>query len=103
MALSILAFNTGIEVMQLLAIGVIIPWLILLAQTPQYLRVRIALSVLAGLASVFWIVERTTHLPEPMSNCVQKLFYYAYLGVVALAVYAGTMYIWHRKRKRPQL
>jgi uncharacterized protein (TIGR03437 family) len=41
MALSILGFNLGIELMQLFVIAVTMPWLVLLSLTPLYPRVRV--------------------------------------------------------------
>ena len=58
MALSILGFNLGIELMQLVVIGLTIPWLLLLSQTSLYGLVRIAGAVLAGVAALGWLAER---------------------------------------------
>ncbi len=60
MALSILGFNLGIELMQIGVIALVIPWLILLSQTPLYPFVRITGGVLAGVAALVWVTERVT-------------------------------------------
>lgn len=58
MVLSILGFNAGIELMQLLIIAVTIPALIILSRRPAYRLVRIGGALLASGAAIFWIIER---------------------------------------------
>ena len=58
LALSILGFNLGIELMQLLIIALIAPWLILLSRTNIYKPLRIAGAVLSAIVAVIWVVER---------------------------------------------
>jgi hypothetical protein len=58
MVLSILGFNAGIELMQLLIIAVTIPVLIALSRRPAYRFVRIGGALVASVAAVFWIIER---------------------------------------------
>ncbi|WP_317042401.1 HupE/UreJ family protein [Spirosoma fluviale] len=89
MALSILGFNLGIELMQLVVIGLTIPWLILLSQTALYSAVRISGAVLAGVAALAWVIERVsgnangvTELIEHVANGAPWLL----LGLALLAV-----------------
>ncbi len=56
--LGLLGFNLGIEVMQLAVVAVTVPPLLLLARTRAYGPVRVIGAIIAGIASVFWIVER---------------------------------------------
>jgi len=60
MALSILGFNIGIELMQLFVMAMVIPWLLLLSRTPFYKWVRVGGALFGGIAAVAWIVERVT-------------------------------------------
>lgn len=62
LALSILGFNLGIELMQLLIIALIVPWLILLSRTKMYKPVRIVGAVISSVAAIVWIVERVNSL-----------------------------------------
>jgi HupE / UreJ protein len=62
MALSIIGFNLGIELMQVCIISAIVPVLIVLAKTKYYTIFRITSAVLAGVMAVFWIVERVNGL-----------------------------------------
>ncbi len=54
----ILAFNLGIETMQLLVVAAILPSLLLLSQTGSYPIVRRCGALLAAVSSVGWIAER---------------------------------------------
>jgi hypothetical protein len=54
----ILAFNVGIEAMQLVVVAVTMPSLVLMSRTRAYLFLRIGGALFAGFASVGWIAER---------------------------------------------
>ena len=58
LAFSILGFNIGIELMQLLIMALIIPELILLSRTKYYSIIRITGAVVAGIAAIAWIMQR---------------------------------------------
>lgn len=60
LAFSILGFNLGIELMQLIIIAVVIPWLLLLSRTAVYKWVRISTAVLSAIAALIWVAERST-------------------------------------------
>ena len=62
----ILAFNLGIETMQLVVVAAILPSLILLSRTPAYGFLRIGGAVFAGVASAGWMVERLFGLRTPV-------------------------------------
>jgi hypothetical protein len=55
---SILGFNIGIELMQLLIMALIIPELIFLSRTKYYSIIRIIGAVLASIAAIAWILQR---------------------------------------------
>ena len=90
MALSILGFNLGIELMQLFVIILTIPWLMLLSRTPAYKTVRLIGAVLAGIAATAWVIERVTGESNVLTKEIEKVIAYApyCLGFLAiLAVY----------------
>lgn len=90
MALSILGFNIGIELMQLVVIGLTIPWLMLLSRTSTYAYVRIGGAVLAGMAASAWISERVTGQPNHLTRGIEHVVSYGpYLlaGLASLAIY----------------
>jgi hypothetical protein len=99
MALSILGFNLGIELMQLGIIAITVPWLILLSLRPSYKWLRIVGSVLAGIAATAWITERVTGNPNIVGTLVQSLASrYAKFIVLLLALTSILSYVFQRKR-----
>lgn len=88
MALSILGFNLGIELMQLLVIALIVPWLILLSLTPLYKWVRISGASAAAIAATAWIAERVSGVPNAVGSFVQNISEYTHLGILILAFIA---------------
>jgi hypothetical protein len=53
-----LAFNLGIETMQLLVVAVALPMLLMASRTAAYRALRAAGAILAGVAALYWLVER---------------------------------------------
>lgn len=58
LALSLLGFNLGIELMQLIVVAVVLPPLIVLARTRAYAPLRIAAALITAVAAVGWLVDR---------------------------------------------
>ncbi len=69
----ILAFNLGIEAMQMLVVAVILPSLMLMSRTRAYPVLRIGGAVFAGGASLGWIVERIFDIQTPVDSIVDSL------------------------------
>jgi hypothetical protein len=67
---SILAFNLGIETMQLVVVLVTMPSLVLLSRTRAYPLLRIGGAFFAGLASLGWMVERLLNVHTPIDVVV---------------------------------
>ncbi|MBD1365070.1 HupE/UreJ family protein [Mucilaginibacter sp. ZT4R22] len=88
MALSILGFNLGIELMQLFIIAIIIPWLIILSYNNLYKGLRVGGAITAGTASVGWMVERITDKPNIVGSAVMAAAGYAQWLVLILAIAA---------------
>jgi hypothetical protein len=97
MALSILGFNIGIELMQLFVIALTVPWLLLLSQTPGYGAVRVGGAVLAAVAALAWIAERISTQTNPLSALVARVAQYAPWLLAGLAVVAVVGY-WRQRR-----
>ncbi|GAB4019711.1 HupE/UreJ family protein [Spirosoma koreense] len=88
MALSILGFNLGIELMQLFVIILTIPWLMLLSRTSAYRMVRSIGAGLAAIAAIGWVVERITGQSNILSTSVEQIAGYAPYALVLLALLA---------------
>lgn len=101
MALSILGFNLGIELMQLFVIGLTIPWLLLLSRTPAYEAVRRTGAALAALAATGWLVERLTGQGNGLSQGATLVAAYA---PYALALLAGLALLltWRQRQTRQE-
>ncbi|GAO40715.1 hypothetical protein SCH01S_51_00460 [Sphingomonas changbaiensis NBRC 104936] len=69
-AKSILGFNLGIELVQLMVVGAVMPALVLLARTRWYPAVRNAGAAFAGIAATAWIVERTLGVDNPVGRAI---------------------------------
>ncbi len=92
MALSILGFNVGIEVMQLFVIALTVPWLILLSLTLAHQWVRVGGAVLAAIAAAGWIVNRVSGEPNWIERGMTAITRIAPLGILILAMIAFAAY-----------
>jgi hypothetical protein len=93
MALSILGFNLGIELMQLFVIALTIPWFILLSQTAAHPWVRCSGAVFAGIASIGWIANRISGQPNLVERSMTAVTAIAPLGILILAFVAIPSYL----------
>jgi hypothetical protein len=73
----ILAFNLGIETMQLIVVAAVIPALILMSRTRAYSIFRVGGALVAGVASVGWIAERLFHVPNLAGVVANNVAHYA--------------------------
>ena len=80
----ILAFNLGIETMQMLVVAAILPSLMLMSRTRAYPILRIGGAVFAGVASAGWIVERLFDVATPVDAIVNAFARHALLIAVNL-------------------
>ncbi|GAA3561407.1 hypothetical protein GCM10022197_16270 [Microlunatus spumicola] len=81
LVLSLLGFNLGIELMQLVVVALVLPPLVLLARDGRYREGRTAAAVLVGVAAVGWVLARLG-LTNPVADLADGL------GTVALPVVA---------------
>jgi hypothetical protein len=73
----ILAFNLGIETMQLIVVAAIMPSLILFSRTRAYSTLRIGGALFAGFASLGWIAERLLGVHTPVDIVVNSVAHHA--------------------------
>ncbi|QJD98450.1 HupE/UreJ family protein [Mucilaginibacter robiniae] len=93
MMLSILGFNLGIELMQILIIAIIIPWLIILSRNNAYAGLRIIGSVVAAIAALAWMTERISGEPNIISSMVTNAAEYSFWIIPVLAIAAFGSYV----------
>ena len=69
----ILAFNLGIETMQMLVVAMILPSLLLMSPTKAYPALRAGGALFAALAASGWIMERLFDIPTPVDRLVDVI------------------------------
>ncbi len=82
----ILAFNLGIETMQMVVVASTLPSLLIMSRTRPYRFFRIGGAVLAALASLAWISERLFNVQTPVDSIVNTLARHGLLVTAALLV-----------------
>ena len=98
LVLSLLGFNIGIELMQLIVIFLVIPWLLMISRYKIYNYYKNFLAVLAIVASVSWIVERTSGQANIISKYLEIFTQNSILFVVFLFVSFLLFYIFKFKK-----
>lgn len=103
MAVSILGFNIGIELMQLLIICITMPWLLILSRKKMYSPIRILGALLAGIAAVAWIVERAFDYPSVITTFIFRASPDLYWIIILLAVLSMGTFIFKKAQNSPDL
>jgi HupE / UreJ protein len=93
----ILAFNLGIETMQLIVVAVTLPSLVLMSRTRAYPFLRIGGALFAGFASVGWIAERLLGLHSSVDIVVNHVAHYAVW--IAGALFLVSLCCWWLQRQ----
>ena len=97
MALSILGFNIGIELMQLVIMALIIPSLIVLSTPEWYAVVRMTGANFAAIAAIAWIFERISGQSNLITDSVAVVATYGTWVVGALFLAAVTSHFKGKK------
>jgi hypothetical protein len=100
LALSILGFNLGIELMQLFIIMIIAPWLILLSKTNIYSLFRVPAAALAGVAAIGWIIERVSGNANAVTIALNNITPYVPRLIILLAIAACLLSIKIRRTQQ---
>ena len=88
----ILAFNLGIETMQLVVVAATMPSLVLMSRTRAYPFLRIGGALFAGFASVGWIAERLFNVHNPVDAMVGSVAHHAVW--IACMLFAISLCCW---------
>lgn len=93
-ACTVLAFNVGIELAQIALVAFVVPWLLLVARTSFFPRLRLAGALLAGTLAVGWLAERCSGIACPTSAVASWLGAHPVLVLVTFAATAcaGRLY-----------
>ncbi len=99
LAISVLGFNLGIEVMQLLIICLIIPWFILLSKTSFANLIKNLLALFLSMAAIGWIIQRITNKPNFLSNTIDSIFSSPLWLVIGFGFLSLTLFLIDKKLK----
>jgi hypothetical protein len=99
-AWTLFGFNLGIELAQLGLLALVLPWLLLAAQTRTYRWLRTAGGTLALLLAAGWLVERTLGVGNPLARPLGWLEAHPLLLLFALAGFAGVARMSERSSRR---
>jgi hypothetical protein len=103
LALSVLGFNVGIEVLQIVVILVTIPWFILMSLTKYFKLIRGILAVMVSLAACGWIVQRITGNDNLLSAATDKLLLFSPWLILGLCILSLTLFTLARTQKKQNL
>jgi hypothetical protein len=103
LVLSILGFNLGIEIMQLFVIAIIVPWFIILSVHPIYKWVRVGGALLASVAAVGWIIQRSAGHDNVITNFIETIAANALWLIIALVLFAVITFIFSRVKLQRSL
>lgn len=76
-AASVLAFNLGIETMQLLVVAAVMPSLLLLRGTRMYSLFRVGGALFAAAAATGWVIERIAGRESAVDRIVEQSAHFA--------------------------
>lgn len=103
LAISLLGFNIGIELMQLFVISITIPWFLLLSQNIIYKWIRYFITIVSGIVAIAWSVERYTEKPNFISIHTQNTINYSLWIILGLAIFSIThkiIFVYKRKHAK---
>lgn len=90
LALSLLAFNLGVEAMQLVAVAVTMPSLVALRQGLLFVVIRWVGASFGAVAALAWLIERAGETSNPLAPMIEGMVAKAPWGAAALGVLALT-------------
>ena len=100
LVLSIFSFNIGIEIMQLLIIALVVPWLVILSRTPVYKWVRVTGASLAGIAAIAWILQRTSGESNMITDLLDQARTYGPWCIGGIAAFSMIAWLFFRRNEK---
>ena len=89
LVLSLIGFNLGIELLQLLVVALVLPSLLILARTRAYPAVRTFAALAAGIAALGWLADRLG-VPNPIADAADATSGHGVWVIAGLAALAIT-------------
>ena len=101
LALSVLGFNLGIEVMQIAVIAVTIPWFILMSRTAYFRSVKTIFAFFVSVAAIGWIGQRVTGDGNIVSRMTDRLLLFSPWPVLGLAILSLALVVVEKWTRKP--
>ena len=101
LALSVLGFNLGIEVMQIAVIAVTIPWFIIMSRTAYFRIVRTIFASLISVAAIGWIGQRVTGDDNLISKTTDRLLLFSPWLILGLCFLSLALVMLEKWTKKP--
>jgi hypothetical protein len=86
LALSVLGFNLGIEIMQIFVIAITIPWFVIMSKTDYFRPVKNGFAVIIGAAAIGLIVQRVTGDDNLLSTATDQLVAFSSWLIAGLCI-----------------
>lgn len=94
--LSVLGFNLGIELMQIVVILLIIPSFLLLSRTKHFSWIKNALAVLVIIISIGWIIQRINNQDNVLSTTTELVFAHSIWLILGLSIFSFLYWIFEK-------
>lgn len=103
LALSLLGFNLGIELVQLLLVALALPGLLAMARVRAQPALRITGATLTAIAATGWLLDRLG-LPNPVARAADSAGAHTtpMLAVLAVTAVAGSVWLTISRRQTPK-
>ena len=91
-ALTILGFNIGIEIVQLMVVLAVMPALLMFAATRYYPAIRLTLAIFIAGAATAWIIERVSGLSNIVGQTLDTMLSYGLYIIAGFTIVAALLY-----------
>lgn len=88
LAWTLVGFNVGIELAQIIGLAVVVPWVFLIATTSKFAPFRTFAGLAGAVLAAAWFAERAFGVPNPTTEATAALERHPLLCLGALALFA---------------
>ena len=100
---TLLGFNFGVELAQIVTVVLVVPSLYVLSQGAHYVAVRVGGATIALAAASGWLVERLGVASNPLSGLERLAIEHRLAVVILLAALAGTQHVATIRTRTPAM
>jgi hypothetical protein len=99
LAWTLVGFNLGIELAQIVGLALVVPWVLVLATTSIFTPFRKVAALAGATLATAWFAERAFQVPNPTTDWTAVLERHPLVDLVVLAVFAIAARLFARERK----